>query len=205
MRLSFSCPILHRQTQRALHVPASMSCLLMALPLRNRSSCRPWKLMKIFKRNGHRMANTFTIQTPTTQHRNRKIVSPRHIRFSVWRTQVAHRKKSKKTRCGPVSLQILQRSSMLRYTSTSKNKLYVADTNGDNPQEVILNGSGIPEIVDAPIFLPDGQSILFSAPVPPQAYQPTWLDKLMGVQIAKAHDVPSDWYVVSVSGVSRSD
>jgi Tol biopolymer transport system component len=88
----------------------------------------------------------------------------------------------------------------VKYTSTSKNKLYVADANGDHPQEVILNGSGIPEIVDAPIFLPDGQSILFSAPVPPQAYQPTWLDKLMGVQIAKAHDVPSDWYVVSVSG-----
>ena len=76
--------------------------------LRNRSSCRPWKLMKIFKRNGHRMANTFTIQTPTTQHRNRKIVSPRYIRFSVWRTQVAHRKKSKKTRCGPVSLRFFK-------------------------------------------------------------------------------------------------
>ncbi|HKY53654.1 MAG TPA: hypothetical protein VJM08_05070, partial [Anaerolineales bacterium] len=53
---------------------------------------------------------------------------------------------------------------------------------------------------DAPIFSPDGGSILFSAPPPPQAYQPNWLDKLMGVQVAKAHAIPSDWWSVPVAG-----
>ena len=79
------------------------------------------------------------------------------------------------------------------------NKLFVANADGSNPQEVQV--SGLPaEIMDAPIFSPDGQSLLFSAPVPPQAHQQNWLDRLMGVQNVRAHDVPSDWWSVSISG-----
>ena len=81
-----------------------------------------------------------------------------------------------------------------------ENKLFIADSNGQNAHEVVLKGQQIPEVKDAPIFSPDGQTLIFSAPVPVQAYQPNWLDKLMGVSIAKAHNVPSDWWSVPVSG-----
>ena len=83
---------------------------------------------------------------------------------------------------------------------TGKNDLFIANTVGSNPQRVTFSDSWIPELMDAPIFSPDGQSILFSAPVTAQAYQPNWLDRLMGVQIAKAHSVPSDWWSVPVAG-----
>jgi len=80
------------------------------------------------------------------------------------------------------------------------NELFVANADGGNPQKVNFSGSWIPDIIDAPIFSPDGQSILFSAPGPSQAYQPNWLDKMMGVQVAKAHSIPSDWWSVPVAG-----
>lgn len=80
------------------------------------------------------------------------------------------------------------------------NHLFVANADGSNPQEVTLSGSGAPTIIDAPIFSPDGQTILFSAPPAPQAYKPGFFDKLMGVQVVKAHSVPSDWWSVPISG-----
>lgn len=83
---------------------------------------------------------------------------------------------------------------------TGKNELFVANADGSNPQSLTFSGPGIPEIIDAPIFSPDGQSIIFSAPVTAQAYQPNWLDRLMGVQIVQAHSVPSDWWSVPTVG-----
>jgi hypothetical protein len=96
-------------------------------------------------------------------------------------------------------------SSHIAYISVDlfsrENKLYIADSNGENAHEVVLKGQQLPDIKDAPIFSPDGQSLLFSAPVPVQSYQPDWLDKLMGVHIAKAHsNIPSDWWSVPVGG-----
>lgn len=95
-------------------------------------------------------------------------------------------------------------SSQIAYISVDlflrENKLFIADSNGKNAHEVVLEGQQIPEVKDAPIFSPDGQTLLFSAPVPVQSYQPNWLDKLMGVRIAKAHNVPSDWWSVPVTG-----
>lgn len=96
-------------------------------------------------------------------------------------------------------------SSHIAYISVDlfsrENKLYIADSNGENAHEVVLTGQQLPDIKDAPIFSPDGQSLLFSAPVPVQSYQPNWLDKLMGVRIAKAHsNIPSDWWSVPVGG-----
>lgn len=84
-----------------------------------------------------------------------------------------------------------------------KNKLTIADPDGGNAQEVVITGSYVPDIKDAPLFSPDGQSILFSGavPVPPQSYQPNWLEKLIGMRVAKANGgVPSDWWSVPVSG-----
>jgi len=81
------------------------------------------------------------------------------------------------------------------------NKLFVAAANGSNAHEVVLTGPQVPDIQDAPIFSPDGGSILFSAPLPAQSYQPNWFDKLTGVIVAKAHsNIPSDWWSVPVTG-----
>ena len=83
---------------------------------------------------------------------------------------------------------------------SGKNELVVANADGSNSRRVPLAGPRIPEFIDAPIFSPDGQSILFSAPEPSQAYQPNFLEQVMGIQVAKAHNVPSDWWSVPVSG-----
>ncbi len=95
-------------------------------------------------------------------------------------------------------------SSKLVYVTldpvTGGNELFVADADGGNTRQIELSGETVPGIKDAPLFSPDGQSIFFSAPSPTQSYQPNWLDKLMGVQIAKAHNLPSDWWTVPVSG-----
>ena len=80
------------------------------------------------------------------------------------------------------------------------NELFIANADGSNPQRIPLSGSWTPEIMDAPIFSPNGQSVLFSAPPPPQASRPNWFDKLLGVQVAKAHNIPSDWWSVPITG-----
>jgi len=84
-----------------------------------------------------------------------------------------------------------------------QNGLNIADADGGNVQEVLISGSYVPDIKDAPVFSPDGQSIIFSGavPVPPPAYQPNWFEKLVGIRVAKANGgVPSDWWSVPVSG-----
>jgi Tol biopolymer transport system component len=83
---------------------------------------------------------------------------------------------------------------------TARNELFVANADGSDPQRVELSGPQTLDILDAPIFSPDGQSILFSAPDPSQSYQPNFFERLMGIQIAKAHNVPSDWWSVPVTG-----
>jgi Tol biopolymer transport system component len=96
-------------------------------------------------------------------------------------------------------------SSQIAYVSVDLfslwNKLYIADADGSNAREVVLTSPLPPDIKDAPLFSPDRQSILFSAPVPVQSYRPTWIDKLFGVRIARAHsNVTSDWWSVPVTG-----
>jgi Tol biopolymer transport system component len=97
-------------------------------------------------------------------------------------------------------------SSKLAYISldpyTVENALFVANADGGNSRKIILAGpmAMMPTILDAPIFLPDGQTILFSGPSPVQSYQPDWFEKVAGIQIAHAHNVPSDWWSVPVEG-----
>jgi len=95
-------------------------------------------------------------------------------------------------------------SSRLVYISVDplsiQNKLIVADSDGGNAQEVVMSGSYIPDIKTAPIFSPEGKSIMFSGVAPVQAYQPNWLEKLAGIRIAKAEGEPSDWWSVPVDG-----
>ncbi|HZM22381.1 MAG TPA: hypothetical protein VFC02_11580, partial [Anaerolineales bacterium] len=82
---------------------------------------------------------------------------------------------------------------------SGKNELYVANADGGNARRILLSGSA-PDIIDAPIFSPDGGSVIFSAPPPPQAYRPNWFERLMGIQVVKAHSIPSDWWSVPVTG-----
>lgn len=95
-------------------------------------------------------------------------------------------------------------STKLVYVSidpdSGRNDLYIANPDGSNPQRIDLSGPWIPEVIDAPLFAPDGQSVLFSAPAPQRAYQPNWLENLLGIQMARAHNVPSDWWSVPVAG-----
>ncbi len=52
------------------------------------------------------------------------------------------------------------------------NKLFVANTDGSNPRQIVLSGANAPNIIDAPMFLPDGKTILFSAPSPRSLRRP---------------------------------
>jgi Tol biopolymer transport system component len=84
--------------------------------------------------------------------------------------------------------------------ATGKNNLFLANADGSNAQQVIFSGAWTPDIIDAPIFSPDGQSILFSAPSPPRSSAPSWMERILGIQVAKAHSVPSDWWSVPLPG-----
>ena len=80
------------------------------------------------------------------------------------------------------------------------NNLFMANSDGSNPQQIVLSGANAPNIIDAPIFLPDGKTILFSAPTPVQASTSPWLDWLLGVIPVSAHNIPSEWWSVPASG-----
>ena len=92
--------------------------------------------------------------------------------------------------------------SKLAYVSfmpkTNSNDLYLA--NADGSQAKLVMPAGAFTAVDAPLFSPDGKTLVFSAVGEPLPSSLSWLDQLMGVQIAEAHNVPSDWWRVSIDG-----
>jgi Tol biopolymer transport system component len=97
--------------------------------------------------------------------------------------------------------------SRLTYVSidadTQANQLFVANPDGSEAQVVPLLGSFWMNnsILDAPMFLPDGQTLLFSAPIPLQSSSPSWIERLLGVTVASAHpSIPSDWWSVPLTG-----
>jgi len=96
--------------------------------------------------------------------------------------------------------------SKLAYLSfdpqTFANDLYIADPDGKDAKSVIPSGTFA--AVDAHVFSPDGSMILFSAVGEGPANSLSWIDRLLGVQIAEAsanaHNVPSDWWRISLNG-----
>ena len=54
---------------------------------------------------------------------------------------------------------------------TEANKLFVANGDGSGARQVMLSGLYVPPIIDAPIFTPDDQNILYSAITPTQSYR----------------------------------
>ena len=85
--------------------------------------------------------------------------------------------------------------------ATSFNSLFVAAPDGTQIQQVPLRGHYVPKVIDVPMFSPDGQSILFSAPDPTLSSLPNWIERMMGITVAFADgSIPSDWWSVPVTG-----
>jgi Tol biopolymer transport system component len=85
---------------------------------------------------------------------------------------------------------------------TDANELIVADADGTNHRSLLD-----PETfsaVDAPLFSPDNSLICFSAVEQDSASSPSFLSRLLGLKIAYAHNVPSDWYCMPVDGSSEA-
>lgn len=84
-----------------------------------------------------------------------------------------------------------------------QNDLYLANADGSGALSLLPPGTF--QAIDSPLFSPDGSAIIFSAVGEgPQSEAEgsslSWLDRLLGVQAASAHNVPSDWWRVPVAG-----
>ncbi len=82
--------------------------------------------------------------------------------------------------------------------STNSNDLYLAQPDGR--QAKLVMPAGAFSAVDAPLFSPEGSMLVFSAVGGTQQPGLSWFDQLLGVQIAEAHNVPSDWWNVPADG-----
>ena len=80
---------------------------------------------------------------------------------------------------------------------TLEDSLYVAAADGSQERLIEL-GQDFPS-VDMPFFSPDGEMIYFGA-IAEGVVALNWWERLSGVQVAMAHDVPSDWWRIPVTG-----
>jgi WD40-like Beta Propeller Repeat len=83
------------------------------------------------------------------------------------------------------------------------NQLSFANADGTDVHQVPVSGLPVPMVIDAPMFSPDNQLILFSSPLGIKASAPAlgWFDRLLGVQVARADGtLPSDWWSSSIAG-----
>jgi Tol biopolymer transport system component len=79
---------------------------------------------------------------------------------------------------------------------TEAGDLVLSAADGSSPESLL--GPEEYAAVDAPLFSPDGSQLFYSAVdlQPAAALSP--LDRLMGVKVAQAHSVPSDWWRLPV-------
>ena len=85
--------------------------------------------------------------------------------------------------------------------ATGANSLFFANADGTNAQQIPVTKLLTPMIIDAPMFSPDNQTILFSSPPKLQASATTLFDKIMGVSMVAADGtIPSDWWSVPLTG-----
>lgn len=87
-------------------------------------------------------------------------------------------------------------------SANGPNELFIANADGTDAHVVPLSGTEWTNtILDAPLFLPDGKSILFSRPILSQRSEPNLLERIMGVTVVHAHgSIPSDWWSVPLAG-----
>ena len=76
-------------------------------------------------------------------------------------------------------------------------ELILAEADGSNPTILVPHDRFL--TLDAPFFSADGQWLYFSA-VSPQTSSATWWERLLGIEVAAAHDLPSQWWRLPVSG-----
>ncbi len=100
--------------------------------------------------------------------------------------------------------------SQIAYLSASldnpQNDLYLTDLQGANPKSLVAPGTFTTE--DYHLFSPDGKNLYFSAVNPTALTRPgqnngsfaKWWDKLFGTEIVAAHNLPSDFYKLSLAG-----
>ena len=80
---------------------------------------------------------------------------------------------------------------------SSLNDIFVAEPDGSNPISLLPRGEDW--IVDLLAVAPDGQSIVFSSADRMQVKKKvSWFDTLLGVQVAQAHSVPSDLFMMKI-------
>jgi len=79
---------------------------------------------------------------------------------------------------------------------TFANELIVGDVDGKNGKGVIPPNTFT--AVDAHFFSPDDSAIIFSAVGEGKTPALSWIDRLLGVGQANAHDVPSDWWKIDL-------
>lgn len=82
-------------------------------------------------------------------------------------------------------------------TETQTRNLYLA--NADGTEAVLIVSAADFVDLDAPLFSPDGSWLYFSA-VSQDQPATSWWDRLLGVQIVAAHNVPSDWWRIPIAG-----
>jgi Tol biopolymer transport system component len=80
--------------------------------------------------------------------------------------------------------------------------IYSADPDGGNAQNLLPGGDTW--IVDSLAVSPDGQTVLYSSSSS-TSFEPrlTWFEQLMGVEVAQAHNVPSDLWMVKVGQAAQ--
>ena len=92
--------------------------------------------------------------------------------------------------------------SRLAYLSanqlTTSNYLFLANPDGTGNGPVLEPGAAQP--VDAHLFTKDSKALIFSRVNLQPAPANSWLEQLFGVDVALAHNEPSDWYLVPVEG-----
>jgi Tol biopolymer transport system component len=81
-------------------------------------------------------------------------------------------------------------------TAKFTQELYMSDVDGANPAPV-LPPEEFPS-VDAQFFSPDGKTMIFNAVGEGQAPALSFIDQLLGVQAVNAHNVPSDWWSITL-------
>lgn len=97
----------------------------------------------------------------------------------------------------------LSRDGMRLAYVTETDELMLSAADGSSPE--LLLGPESFAAADAPLFLPDGSQLYFSAVDLPPDVSLLPLDRLLGVQVAQAHSVPSDWWRMAVDGERQSE
>jgi Tol biopolymer transport system component len=81
---------------------------------------------------------------------------------------------------------------------TGQQTLFVANPDGTQPRHIELSSAF--QSTDSPMFTPDDKTILFAGITNGTVPALSWLDRLLGVDIALADGNPADWWSVPAAG-----